>query len=464
MRSPRSFPKPTHVRVVSFLAAAACLAGCPGPEPVTEDAGAQPDAPMPTERDGGMRRDAGPSDDDFSGARPVPTDGTAVMDAIEAPNDRDFWRFEGNAGDWVAISTEANPDDDPEMVDTVITLYDASRMQIAENDDALPRTSTDSEIVIRLPATGTYYIEVQEFSTWMPSDPPMPRGRSAFRYELTVVTLADGGPVNIDAERGNDAASAQALRFGGSSMNLAFVLGSFASATDVDVYSFSVSSERRLLSIDVMPAGPEGYGSTRAAGRAMVTNRAGDVILARIEPRGMSQDDLSPTLTAGDYLLWVDAGGGTAGANDHYVLKAILSEDNPLEAETMPGMNDSPMTAERLALMEQGGVQRGFILARLDATDVDVFSFEVAAGRRISAFCGAQSSGSGVRGLTTRLLGPDGMMVLGMGSETATRGAAITDVSATSMGTYYLRLAASGRDPMVAGDFVRCGVRVAPPM
>jgi hypothetical protein len=439
------------------------LVGC-GPSPAPVDAGmSTPDAPMMMGLDSGMRRDAGPTDDSFDGAREVTTDGMAVMDAIEVANDRDFWRFEGTAGDWVAINTTANADDDPMMVDTVITLYDSTRTQIAENDDRIPRGDTDSEIVIRLPSTGTYYIEVQEFSTWMPEDPPAPEGMGSFQYELAVATLTDGGALNIDGEAGDDAASAQALRFGGTGNNLAFVLGAMSDATDVDVYSFSVATMQQLLSVDIMPAGPDGYGSTRPAGRIWVTDMAGATIAGRVEPRGMMQDDLSPTLVPGSYLLWVDAGGGTAGANDHYVLKALLGEENPREAETMPGANDMTATAEALTVTDNMGVLRGYILATLGASDVDIFSFDVPAGRQVNVFCGAQSSGSGVRGLSLQLLGPDGTSSLGMDTETATEGAAITEVMPAAAGTHYLRISASSQDPEVTASFVRCGVALVTP-
>jgi hypothetical protein len=451
------------VRPLLVLACVAPLAACgSSPDPVDGggDAGPATDAPMRTDTGG---RDAGPSDDDFAGAREITTDGTAVSDAIEVPEDRDFWRFEGMAGTWVAINTTANADDDPMMVDTVITLYDSARTQIAENDDSIPRVNTDSEIVIRLPSTGTYYIEVQEFSTWMPDDPPMPEGQSSFMYELAVATLADGGALNIDAEGGDDAASAQALRFGGTSSNVAFVLGSFSDATDVDVFSLTVPTMQRLLSTDVMPAGPDGYGSTRAAGRITVTDMAGTSIIARIEPRGMMQDDISPTLPAGSYLLWVDAGGGTAGANDHYVLKAILGEENPLENETTPNSNDTSAMATALTTADDMGITRGFILATLPASDVDFFSFDVPAGRQINVFCGAQSSGSGVRGLTLQVFGSDGTTSLGMDTETATEGAAVTGVMPSAAGTHYLRISASGQDPEVAANWVRCGVALTTP-
>jgi hypothetical protein len=177
----------------------------------------------------------------------------------------------------------------------------------------------------------------------------------------------------------------------------------------------------------------------------------------------MMQNDFSPTLPAGSYLLWVDAGGGTAGANDHYVLKALLGQENPLENETMPNSNDTSATATALTLADDMGVARGFILATLPASDVDFFSFDVPAGRQIGVFCGAQSSGSGLRGLQVQLLGTDGTTVLGMGTETATQGAAITRVTPTAPGTHYVRLTASAQDAEVAGDWVRCGVALTTP-
>ncbi|MBX7191335.1 MAG: PPC domain-containing protein [Sandaracinaceae bacterium] len=438
-----------------------------GPSNPTADSGPQNDA-GPAGDDAGrtdaaMRPDAGPTNDSFEGARAVTTDGTAVTDAIEAPNDVDYWRFEGTAGDWIAINTTANPDDDPEMVDTVITLFDSTRTQIAENDDGLPRASTDSEIVIRLPSTGTYYIEVQEFSTWMPADPPAPEGRGSFTYELAVGTLTNTGAVNIDQEPGDDAATARALTFGGTSGGLAFAMGSFNDATDVDVYSFSVATMQQILSIDIMPAGADGYGSTRAAGRIWVTDMAGTEILARVEPRGMLQNDLSPTLVPGDYLLWVDAGGGTAGTNDHYVLKALLGTENPLENETVANSNDMTATATALTMEDDGmGTSRGFIIATLGAGDVDVFSFAVPAGRHINAYCGSQSVGSGVRGLQGVLLDSSSASV-GMGTETATDGVAITDITPAAAGTYYLRLTPGTHDPEVTSSFVRCGVALTTP-
>ncbi len=443
------------------------LVAC-GPSPSTVDAGPTPDAP-PIGGDGvvttdaRVRPDAGPTNDTFDGAEAITTDGTAVMDAIEVPEDVDFWTFEGTAGEWIAINTTANEMDDPEMVDTVITLYDSTRTQIAENDDGFPRANTDSEIVIQLPSTGTYYVEVQEFSSWNTEDDIEPEGRSPYTYALAIIELTAGGAIQIDAEPGDDAASAAPLTFGGTGNNIAFVLGAFDDATDVDVFEFTMPAAiGGLLGVDVMPAGPEGYGSTREAARVWVTDMAGTNVIARIEPRGMLQADLSPALVAGtDYLLWVDAGGGTAGANDHYVLKAIASADNPAEPETA---NDSYTAASPITTEDREGILRGFVLATLPMDDQDFFSFDVPAGRQINVFCGSQSAGSGLRGVSAVLYGSDGVAVLGMDSETATEGVAITEIAAPAAGTYYFRLSATSSDPGISGNFVRCGVALVTPM
>lgn len=452
----------THLaqRTVLALGASGALIAC-GPTPIVlEDAGPGTDAPMGT-TDTGVPRDAGVSNNDFAGAQPLEI-GVAAMEAIEAPNDRDFFRFEGTAGDWVVISTEANPEDNPMMIDTVVTLYDSARTQIAENDDAVPRNNTDSEIVIRLPSTGTYYVEVEEFTTWMTGMPA--EGMPSYTYGLTVGAIVDGGAFNIDTEAGDDAASAQALRFGGTGGNIAFTLGTFNDATDVDVFSFTVAMPLQLLSVDVMPAGPTGYGSTRASGEMWVTNMAGTEIIARINPRDAMQDDLSPSLPMGSYLLWVGADGGTAGTNDHYVLKALLGQENPVEMETVAGTNDLVAGAEPLSVTDDMGVLRGFILAHLSATDVDMFSFDVPAGRQMNVFCGSASSGSGLQGLRVELLGEAGTTMLGMGTETATEGASVTMVTVAAPGTHYIRISATGQDATVTGNFARCGVALATPM
>lgn len=444
---------------MASLAFVACGPSNPGTDAGT-DSGPGSDTPMGTD----APRDAGTDNGSFDGAQAV-TIGTPVMEAIEAPGDHDFWRFEGTAGDWIAINTTANAADDPTKIDTVITLYDSTRTQIAENDDAVPRANTDSEIIIHLPTTGTYYIEVQEFSDWMPDSPPAPEGMPSYTYQLAV-GMVGGTVVNLDTETGDDAASAQTVTLGGMMNNLFFPMGTFEDATDVDVYAFTVPAGAmfQLLSTDIMPSGATGYGSTRAAGRIYVTDTAGTEVIARVQPRDMAQDDLSPSLTAGDYLLWVDAGGGTAGANDFYVLKALIGTENTPEAEA-PGdsTNDVSAMAETVMITDDMGTGRAFFLSTLSTTDVDFYSFTSPTGIEATVVCGSQSSGSGLTGVRVELFAMDGTTALGSATETASEAAVIQDIPITMAGTYFVRLSATGESPEVTSRFARCGVALAPP-
>ncbi len=454
-----------------LLALAIPLVACnPDPVPSTTDgAVTSADAGPITVPDSGRTRDtgvtpdrdSGPANDSFETARTVTTDGTAVAGAIARPGAVEYYRFEGTAGAWISINTEANPDDDPEMIDTVITLYDASHAQLAADDDAQPRVNTDSEIIIRLPATGTYFVKVEDYSSWITDDDIAPEGMPSFQYELSVSTLSAGGPLVFDPETGDTAADAAAMTFGGSSGNVAFVFGTFDDATDVDVFRFTMpGTGNRLLDLNLMPAGTDGYGSTRAPARVWVTNADGTSILARIEPRSADQLEMMPPLEGGTtYLLFVDAGGGTAGSNDHYVFKAFAGTENPSENEVTPNSNDTIADATALTMAEG----RGFILATLPPSDVDVFSFSVPAGQQVSVYCGAQSSGSGLRGLSAKLVSADDTELASASPETPTDGASIRAFRPTAAGTYYLRLTAASQDAVVVGDYVRCGVVVAAP-
>ena len=427
----------------------------------TDDAGRRDSGPRP---DTGPRPDAGPGgdgNDSFAEAEDLAFG--AMMGspgAIDEPEDHDFFQFDGTAGQWVSISTEANPDDDPEMIDTVITLYDSSMTRIAENDDAVPRVSTDSEIITRLPADGTYYVEVQEFSDWY-DDPMLPaEGDPSFEYTLILFEISGDAPaVTLDAEGGDDLASAQALKF---SMDFGLLIGTFEDDTDVDVFSFSVAMTTGLLSIDLMPDSDLGYGSTTPAGRVWVTDSTGSTIIARVD-QSAGYQSISPSLPMGDYLLWVSHPGGGAGTNDFYVAKVIQGMENP--PEVTPDDNDTIATADTISqTMVEGTMQRsGFLLTHLSSpTDVDYYSFTVMGTEQVTLVCGSGSEGAGVTGLLAEIVDASDT-VIAMETEMPPDGIALEDVMVSAEGTYYLKLTKTGQDAEVTGDFVRCGVHVAPP-
>lgn len=404
-----------------------------------------------------------PSNDSFATATMIAIDAEeSAADEISPRSDVDYFRFEGTAGQWVAIFTTSEVPASGNRVDTVITLYDAAMTQIAENDDALPRADVDSEIILKLPATGTYYVRVQEFSTWAP-DMAMdgPQGGPSYDYTLDVIELTEENPrVRIDPETGDDAASAVAAAVTG---NVGFLLGDFDSETDVDVFRFNTAGRTSLaqsLIVAVMPTGPMGYGATRTVGRVWVTDESGTTIFARgtVGPDEVFQPAF---LTAGPRLLWVEAPGGTAGANDHYVIKLLFRGDNRPESAAP---NDTLATAENLVLnpiMDAMG-ENGFVLSQLPEGDVDYYGFDVMAGRTVSIACGSRRSGSGVLGLTAELRDATDA-VLATGTETATENAFVDAFAVAGAGRYYLRVSSTGLDADVTGTWVRCGVTAAAP-
>jgi hypothetical protein len=452
---------------IAFLGLILSLAGC-GDGGGTDagmtdagpfDAGGEVDAGGNNEDDAGMT--TGDGNNTFASADAIEVDAEdPTAGVIATDGDLDFYTFEGTADQWISINTDANPDDDPEMIDTVITLYDGDMNQIAENDDAVPRASTDSEIVIRLPETGTYYIEVQEFSTW--AGEPDESG-SDFTYDLTVGTLTAGGALNVDGEAGDTVAEAQDLTFQTAGMGqIAFVLGDFNDATDVDVYAITIGAgEQRNLSVNLMPVGEDGYGSTVTPERMWVTDMAGTVVIGQLSPAG-EFFSLEPSLPEGDYNLFIEH-GGTAGANDFYVLKTFLTGDNPLEDPLTDVTNGVQATADDLTFAATAAGRSGFILADLNDGDTDHFNTVMTnAGEEISVVCGSQTLGSGVTGLSVAVLNPDGS-VLAMDSETATHAPLIEDRATTAGTIYTIRLTKTGQSPTVTGDWVRCGVHLAVP-
>ncbi|RZO55205.1 MAG: hypothetical protein EVA89_26400 [Sandaracinaceae bacterium] len=449
--------------VLASLMAFGCDDGAVDPDGGMDlpDTGMDPDTGTMMDPDTGVMM--GDGNDTFADADPL--EDPMTMGAIAQPGDLDYYSFTGTAGQWVIIETNANPDDDPEMIDTVITLYDESMTQIAENDDSQPRVNTDSEIITQLPADGTYYILVQEFTTWAGETA---EGQADFTYELSFGGLNfDAEVVTGDAESGDDAASANALGFAMDTMGMAsdfgIVAGDFRDGSDVDVFSFSITPGRFSLTAQLMPVGTDGNGATVTPAAIWITNADGSQIIARVDPSML--ESVNPPLPEGDYLLWVEHGGAASSA-DFYVMKLFRGRiDNP--PETMEATNGVAATPEPLsfeAIMDVPDAERAFIGATVGDGDTDFYSLEVTdASEVVSIFCGSRTAGSGVVDLQAALTDSTGTTVIEMATETATDGIAIQEASVSAAGTYLLRLTKGSQDAEVTGNWARCGVVVGPP-
>jgi hypothetical protein len=367
-------------------------------------------------------------------------------EVINPEGDIDLFQFQGVSGNWLRIITRSGGS----PVDPVITLFDGDMNQLAESDDDIPRTGTDSEINFHVPADGTYFVQVQEFSTWSGGEAV---GGPDYTYSLRILLwdeAVDG--VVIDPENGDDAPSAVQEEFG-------TVLGTFRDSSDVDVYRVRIaSSTTARYDVEILPQGPDGQGATTPAGDVWFTNLDGTETIARVN-QAEGAPSLEPAVNPGEYLLWIAHPGTGGGDNDFYVLRPGLFGENNLERGDPA--NNALGGAEVLEITDDGTTRAAFVLARLNNGDVDYFLFPVDVGEELSVACGAQSSGSGVRGLTvevrdrndatiqTQLEGADGVF--------------IEPFVPTSTGTYYVRLSAGAPDPEVTSRFVRCGLRAALP-
>jgi Ca2+-binding RTX toxin-like protein len=87
------------------------------------------------------------------------TVGVPVVAALQAIEDRDWFRVQLNAGTDYVINLTAQDGGGGTLDDPVLTLHDATGAQIAFNDDA-DFTTTDSRLIVHPTASGAFYLEV----------------------------------------------------------------------------------------------------------------------------------------------------------------------------------------------------------------------------------------------------------------------------------------------------------------
>jgi hypothetical protein len=469
---------------LAFTAVACGGSSNGNPQPdggVQQDTGAQFDSN--TQNDATTQNDAAPSNNSFDTAKAITIDSTtAVSDSINPAGESNYYKFDGTAGDWLIIGTIAYDLSTPSDCDTVITLYDKDRTQIAIDDDAMPWSGTDSEIVIKLPTTGTYYVKVQDYSDWS-GDTPM--GGSTYKYQVYAGHLRS--ECTTDTEPNDNAGAAQAMTwFPPDStypeIRQTLLLGTFSSATDVDVYSFTVpattdaGTELRYVVTEIMPSGStadngNAYGSTTPIGDFYITDAAGTTVLTQVSnaAAGASTGIWAP-MSPGNYQLWVKHPATAAGANDFYVVKMYidyyLMGDMEVEAIGTTGTNDTLGTAQALTVEASNTdptLNRAGVMGFIGSGDVDYYSFTVrATDTSVNVYCSAAREGSGLTGLTVSVRKSDDTEVTnGHGVETTAEDLQLQDLN-PGAGTYYLRLSATGQSSTVTSTFVHCTVVMGP--
>jgi hypothetical protein len=447
---------------------AVVAAACGGGGSHQQDASVQDDATAPQfdrlVSDQSLQDDAqaGDNNDDFDQAIQMDfTTTTQKTGIINPAGDQDYYKFTGQAGAWIAIWVSANTDCTKGKLDPVVTLFDSSHTQVAQNDDEVRGANCDSFLITRLTASGTYYAKVWDwFQLNYPEDSTKWQGGPLFTYKIYLLTLENGvNGTTIDQEPGNDITTAATLTFPDSAAGS--LLGTFASASDIDVYAFTLAVDSSVY-FSFQAEGPDGNGSTAKLGQVYITDAAGSTVIARIEGSQGALELEPPMIPAGNYAVWITP-GGTLGANAFYSASNFTgTSDNPPDAEgaTATGTNDTLATAE--ALTESTTAGSFYVLSHLATLgDVDYYKVDLAAATTLGVACAAARNGSGVEGLTVSVR-DSGDTELRAGTETLSEnlvvGTTENPLNISTTGTYYVKLSKTGQAADVAATWIRCGI------
>jgi hypothetical protein len=407
-----------------------------------------------------------------------------------ADTDEDFYKFSAQQGDLIFIDTAAKPDADPfsdAYPDLVITLYDGSENQVAQNDDPyLVRDTNDSQLWYYVPATGDYYVRVsdclKEFGSESCAGPETIVNHD-YGLRVSLIDPADDGVVE-DGEAGDTENEANTMEFventdtataGDYYASINF--GTFNDDTDVDVYSFAmpggaIAEERLFGAIFIQgPEGIDGMGTTNNIGDAWITEADGTTIISQIDHTlgiGAESRELRAPMTAGmQYYLWVAHPGGGAGSNDFYIFNSNATDSNPQEAGEP---NNDLGTEETVATMANGELQSGFIGGILDSGVGDTADrFQIAvpgglmAGSTLSVACGAIRSGSGlILGVTVQDDADDSDLAA-LTTESEDEDLVLTDVDITGVTAVNVILTPESSQANVTSRFYQCGFHFVPP-
>lgn len=420
-------------------------------------------------------------------------DGT-VEGALVDVTTADYYKFTGKAGDRIVIATSAQTlaktdGDDNTVIDTVVTLYDADKNQLARNDDGWPRFGRDAALFTVLPADGEYFFTVEDCnSAFDPSVCAPESGIEILDYEVWVARTSNIVAKETTATAANaDIDSAIPVVYGDKSQGgypLSLLDGIFGAAGETQVFSFTPPADANVEAGHRMRAeffvhgpGDELGNGSDANVKIRITNEDGDIVYSSADQanHGNAHDpqngllNISVPVTGGEtYHLFVENGDGSGEANaGFYFMQHFVGTYwygiVEAEGEGLTGENDTPDDAEELTTPT--GVVPGtfFVDGNLadDAADIDWFKVEAPADiTQAQLFCDAQRAGSGLRGLTAELYPDDGTGQPGAKALSATD-AADKDLGASGAatpGTYFLKLEADSLEAGVHGDYYRCTV------
>ena len=388
-----------------------------------------------------------PTNVSFESAKRIEPDGMPVLQDQVAVEQRDYFVFSGKQGEYYEIRT----DDQSFSPDVVLTLYDADQTLLASNDfgTVWPGDRVDARLVVRLPADGDYYIEIDDPYT------PAAFFRSSFPllfYHLELRSLHEG-MAGVAIAQGSDPAAVEFAHDERTGYAYVTLLGELGA--DPSSFELTGGAAQALIG-HVLPSGTTGNGSTAAGGSFDVVDGEQHV-LAHIDRSG-GQSSLDPPVEERGYKV-VAHSDGELGDNPFFVVDFFMLPDNPREQLEVD--NGTIAGAEAFELQGMFS-RRGLMLMSLAEDDVDYFKIEALEFESIAAVCEGESGGSGVRGLVVELRdGAD--QVLATATETSTANLELKPIMVPSPGTYYLRMSTS--TPAATADsadpWARCAMIVS---
>ena len=446
---------------------------------------------------------------DFAGAIDIdvnPTDVT-VGALADADTTTDYYKFVGKKGERITAVVNAqnlvatSNGDDNTIVDVVVTIYDSAKKQIAQNDDAWPRTGRDSQAFTVIPADGDYYVTVNDCNTaFSGGGCAPPADITTLDYELFIadVDMLTAPNINEGAEPGNDTvAKASKVTYkvptGGMAggYGISILDGSFQSATDMDVYEITVpadttvqAGQRAHAEFWVQPITPDnGTGATTNGKFWLVDAAAPTVHIAEVDQVNYSDGDnatnqpieLSVPITIGPagmlhtYYLFAQHGAeAPKPETDFYFIKHFAGTYYLWDLEKSPDANNVPALPEALTVSATAG--RYFFEGDLTtALDVDYFVIDadpLSVAATLS--CSGQRVGSGLRGLKATLYKADGITALGAANVFTEakdkEGTPVSVAIAAGAKKIVVKIEAASIDPNVTGGYYRCAVSAAAPV
>lgn len=436
-----------------------------------------------------------PGNHSFDTASPIElndANGSTPDTLVDATDTKNFYKFTGMAGQRITIVANAQSlagtdGDDNTVTDPVVTLYDANKVQIAQNDDQWPRFGRDSQLFITLPADGEYYISVEDCNTAFPgagcapSDEVVTFDYEIFVYEvqyLVAPEVFEGTGANDDLGTAIDVP--YAIPSGGTPGNYGLYIfdGGFSSASDTDYFSFTPpldttvdASQRPHAEFWVQPIGPDnGDGSTSNI-VLTITDDQGNPI-AEVDQKNYSNAPGSnspiaasvPVVLGNKYYASVSVSGtATKPATDFYFFSHFVGSFYYGTLETDDVGNNLPATAEPIATPPNVSTAAFFVDGDIfpAGVDVDWYSLTIPAGSTMAnIFCDAQRNGSGLRGAKFGIY-DDKNTKLGEYVEKANADNSLTMVNIpANTAKLLLKVEAASQDPIVNSGFYHCTVSV----